>query len=227
MINDLVISLVFTFWQKPTKLNFVHLIASYQDVHMLGMRLSLLLAFIGAIQSLSVVAKRSSKAQLSVQTFQCHCSQFCLLLLAHMSFWGFRFFSIQSGCDRSRWGCSLVEGSAQSRPQTLPSHEEKRSGEPSQISWASAQFCSSVKRFYAKCTQKRYGYSSRDKNFTAVREVLRNNLAISLVHTALGGKTQDIQLYSQDHFSLGGVCGLGMRLTPPCLFPPTPCTNNP
>ena len=60
-------------------------------------------------------------------------------------------------------------------PKAPPSHEEKRSGEPSQISWASAQFCSSVKTFYAKCTQKRYGYSSRDKNFTVVREVLRNN----------------------------------------------------
>ena len=74
------------------KFNFVHLIASYQDVHMLGMRLSLLLVFIGAIVCQSVVAKRSSKAQLSVQTFQCHCSQFCLLLLAHMSFGVIDFF---------------------------------------------------------------------------------------------------------------------------------------
>ena len=32
----------------------------------------------------------------------------------------------------------------QSRPQTPPSHEEKQSGEPSRISWASMHFCDSV-----------------------------------------------------------------------------------
>ena len=32
----------------------------------------------------------------------------------------------------------------QSRPQTPPSHKEKRSGEPSRISWASARFCNNV-----------------------------------------------------------------------------------
>ena len=52
-----------------------------------------------------------------------------------------------------------------------PSHEEKWSGEPSQISWASA--CTLLRRchlatfktFYTKPAQKRYRYSSRDKKF--------------------------------------------------------------
>ena len=63
----------------------------------------------------------------------------------------------------------------------------------SQISWACAHFCDSVtwqlsKTFYAKPAQKRYGYSSRFKNFTVVREVLViiTNLAISLVITTFG-----------------------------------------
>ena len=31
-----------------------------------------------------------------------------------------------------------------SRPQTPPSHEEKRSGEPSRIPWACTRFCDNV-----------------------------------------------------------------------------------
>ena len=42
--------------------------------------------------------------------------------------------SIEEGKER--------EGS--SHPQTPPSHEEKRSGEPSRISWASVRFCDNV-----------------------------------------------------------------------------------
>ena len=45
-------------------------------------------------------------------------------------------------------------------------HEEKRSGEPSQISWASGHFCNSVinlamiKIFHRKPAPKKYGYSN-------------------------------------------------------------------
>ena len=42
------------------------------------------------------------------------------------------------------------------------------------------------KTFYTKHAQERYGYSSRDKKFTVVREVLRNNLTISLVFATFG-----------------------------------------
>ena len=72
------------------------------------------------------------------------------------------------------------QGTHSSRPQTTPSHTEKRSGEPSRISWASAHFLqpchlAMFKTFNTKRAQIRYRYSSRDKIFTVVREVLRNN----------------------------------------------------
>ena len=47
-----------------------------------------------------------------------------------------------------------------SRPQTPPSHEEKWSGEPSQISWASEHFCDSATKQRSK--QKKYGYLNGD-----------------------------------------------------------------
>ena len=49
----------------------------------------------------TAVTKRSSKAQLSLQLFQCHHSQ----IFTRTSF---SIFSIQSGCDKSGWGWSLV-----------------------------------------------------------------------------------------------------------------------
>ena len=59
------------------------------------------------------------------------------------------------------------------RPQTLSSHEEKRSGEPSRISWASAHFCDChLAMFKAKPAQK--SMDAR-KIFTVAREVLHNN----------------------------------------------------
>ena len=66
-----------------------------------------------------------------------------------------------------------------SRPQTPPSHEEKQSGEPSQISWVSAHFAtvspSNVQNTLCQ-TCSNEGMNTRVKeNFTVVREVLCNN----------------------------------------------------
>ena len=52
-------------------------------------------------------------------------------------------------CHIKGWSWSMCLGCVTilptySRSQTPPSHEEKRSGGPSQISWASAHFCNSV-----------------------------------------------------------------------------------
>ena len=45
-----------------------------------------------------------------------------------------------------------------------PSHEEKRSGEPSQITWASALFCGSVTQQHSDNPLKiKYGYSNGDE----------------------------------------------------------------
>ena len=43
---------------------------------------------------------------------------------------------------RSQVAALQLVAKDQSRPQTPPSHEEKRSGEPSRISWASGRFTS-------------------------------------------------------------------------------------
>ena len=80
----------------------------------------------------------------------------------------------------------------QSRPQTPPSYEEKRSGELSQISWASAHFCHSVTQQRLKhLTSKRYRCSSRDKNVAVVRKcyVLSCNL-FKLSKCGIGGGGQ-------------------------------------
>ena len=58
------------------------------------------------------------------------------------------------------WVGSIAIG-RQVHPQTPPSHEEKQSGQPSRISWASTHFCDSVTLLQTH--SKRYGYLSGDK----------------------------------------------------------------
>ena len=74
----------------------------------------------------------------------------------------------------------LVDTMHQSCSQTPPSYEEKRSGEPSRISWASARFCDIVtqqrsKHFADNPFKKRTDTRMEMSNFTVVRAVLRNN----------------------------------------------------
>ena len=60
---------------------------------------------------------------------------------------------------------------------TLPSHEEKWSGEPSRISWTSARFCNNVtcKQFAANPLKKGTDTQMEMNKFYCCKEVLRNN----------------------------------------------------
>ena len=71
-------------------------------------------------------------------------------------------------------GYILMAGCTYSRPQTPPSHEEKRSGEPSRISWASARFCDGVtqQRFAEYPLKKVRILERRGTTFTVVRDVM-------------------------------------------------------
>ena len=68
----------------------------------------------------------------------------------------------------------------QSHPQTPPSNEEKRSGEPSQISWASGCFSDIVtqqrSKFFVENPLKKSKDTRMEINkFNVVRELLHNN----------------------------------------------------
>ena len=71
----------------------------------------------------------------------------------------------------------LMSASNWSRAQTPPSHEEKRSGEPSQISCTSTWFSNNVTKYFVPNLLKKGADTQVEiRNLTFVREVQHNNL---------------------------------------------------
>ena len=80
-------------------------------------------------------------------------------------------------------------------------HEEKRSGEPSRFSWASARFCDNVTlatiRYFAANPLKKGTDVRMEMNNFYERYVIITDLAISLAITVFGNKSKKFDFVQQ------------------------------